>query len=119
MPATPTIPPMSPGAACYARGTPPRPSPAPPTCSPDSAASSSPPDFRPYGQARPHPDKSPTTPGPATPSPPNSETRGLRAYREIPAGYDHDPVELRRVAALAWALGDVRHIHTTFRSEEH
>src|SRR6266581_4496415 len=70
------IPPTSPGAACYAPGTPPRPSPAPPTCSPGSAASSSPPDFPPYGQARPHPDKSPTTPGPATPSPHNSETRG-------------------------------------------
>src|ERR1035441_632303 len=80
-PATPTIPPTSPGAACYARGTPPRPSPAPPTCSPGSAASSSPPDFRPYGQARPHPRKSPTTPGPATPSPHNSETRVILPYR--------------------------------------
>src|SRR6266568_296259 len=76
------IPPTSPGAACYAPGTPPRPSPAPPTCSPGSATSSSPPDFPPYGQARPHPDKSPTTPGPATPSPHNSETRVLRTEKK-------------------------------------
>ena len=74
--ATPTTPPMSTGAACYARGTPPRPNPAPPTCSPGSAASSSPPGFLSYGQARPHPAKSPATPGPATPSRHNSETRG-------------------------------------------
>ena len=63
------------GAAWLARGTPPRPSPAPPTCSPGSAASSSPPGFLPYGQTRTHPDKSPATPGPATPSRHNSETR--------------------------------------------
>src|SRR5216684_4423871 len=74
---------MSPGAACYARGTPPRPSPAPPTCSPGSAASSSPHDFPPYGRVRPHPDKSPTTPGPATPSPHNSETRDSHAERHL------------------------------------
>src|SRR5450755_1610389 len=85
MPTAPTIPPMSPDAACYARGTPPRPSPAPPTCSPDSAGSSSPPDFRPYGQARPNPRKSPTTPGPATPTPHNSETREPEQSPEIPA----------------------------------
>ena len=73
--AWPAIPPMSDGAAWPARGTPPRPSPAPPACSPGSAASSSPPGFLPSGQARPHPGKSPATPGPATPSRHNSETR--------------------------------------------
>src|SRR6266851_8766845 len=78
---------MSPDAACYARGTPPRPSPAPPTCSPGSAASSSPHDFPPYGRVRPHPDKSPTTPGPATSSPHNSETRGASAGKETSAAH--------------------------------
>ena len=65
-----------------ARGTRPRSSRHPPTCSPGCAASSSRADFPPYAQARTGLNKSATTPGPATPPPPSSETRGIRAGRK-------------------------------------